>query len=138
MNVIQDVSAFKRQVAEAAILSNDPDWEVETSDGAKVKLQPGAKPVGRAQWDDAKRLAAQIYTAAPHIGFPGPGADPDGSVTLTWDNGRSAFQLRINASHIGDRVSWFVIRDGVRAEHSANHIRNVIESLRATFPMGIR
>lgn len=125
---------FIEQVKALATVTTEPDWLVEQSDGSHVKVEPGAKPIGRAQWQDAIRVAAEIVKAEPTAGFPDVGIDPEGVVWLNWAKADRLFQLKLSASLVGPSVHWVTVRDGMRAEHASSSLRSVIESLRATLP----
>lgn len=125
---------FVEQVTTWAALTNDPSWVVEQADGAHTQIQPGAKPIGRAQWQEATRVAFLIARSEPVAGFPEVGADPAGYVWLNWAKADRHFHLKLNPSLLGPCVEWITIRDGVRAEHAGRSMRGVLESLRATLP----
>ena len=126
--------AFVEQVKTWASITNEPDWLVEQADGTHTKIEPGAKPIGKAQWQDAVRVASEIVKAEPVAEFPEVGADPDGSVWLNWSKAERRFELKLSASLVGPAVQWTTVRDGMRTEHAGSSLRGVIESLRATLP----
>jgi len=93
-----------------------------------------AKPIGQAQWTRALVIVTILQRELPHLPEPEPGADAEGFIWMTWDDGHSKVALELRDSLVGDAYQWTVTRDGIDKRWSANTLRDLVTSLRATWP----
>lgn len=125
------VPGFREFAGNVAILANyasTSGWE----DSSGKKTEPGAKPIGMAQWGAAIVTAGMIAEQVPQAGMPTPGADPLGFVWLTWEFKNGArLELELHADLLAQRYEWTNVRDGMPARHSSNELREVVEALRS-------
>ena len=122
------VATLYRDLGELAAATTEPKW-----DGTDA-----CKAIGVRQWKDALRLALLVHDAAEWLPVPTAGADPLGFIWLTWEAASGARVVcKVNPSLIGKRITWTARRDGMDRDFSADHARDLIESLRATFPRAL-
>lgn len=118
---------FVQQVNVLASIMSEPEW-------GDMKV-PAAKAIGIAQWRSAIAVAGIVVRECPEAGWPVPGADPDGFIWLTWSSALRTSQVQLEIHHGAHRepYAWSQLRFGNKTEHASKAIRDLIESVRATF-----
>jgi hypothetical protein len=119
-------------IAKLCAITSAPGWERDSSPD-ELPSASGARAIGRVQWTDAFKFAQRVDRIVPHLPAPVPSANPGGHVCLTWEASGRQVDLELRQSLIEAPYVWTTTRDGMRAEHTARDLRDVVESIRATF-----
>jgi hypothetical protein len=118
---------FVNEVSVLAQVASTPGWE----DDDTHKTQPGAKPIGLAQWGSAIAVAAIATHGADAVALPKPGIDPAGFVWLTWSGAGGELALELHANLLHQSYTWTIVRDGMPMPHESRELRDVIEAVRS-------
>jgi hypothetical protein len=128
------IDGFRRFMDSVSVLSSlasTPGWH----DANGHPTQPGAKPIGLAQWGDAQIIAGLITEAVRGAPWPEPGVDTDdaGYILLQWkiaDNAQLDLEFRHGMQH--KKYTWTTIREGMKSDrYASDDPTAVIASLRS-------
>jgi hypothetical protein len=117
-----DLVSLGLQISRLYVLTSQPRWDGER-----------ALPLGKAQWKGAFERAQEIDRIVPGLPRPVVGADPAGFVWLTYRAGSRELALELRQSLVEEPFVWTTRRDGMAVTHAASDLRELAESLRATF-----